>query len=341
MAGQNPTSWDIAAAAGVSQATVSRALRDSPLVREETRERVQQIARELNYSVNRSAVSLRTRHTRIIGLFLFDENGRRQFEPNPFFLTMLGSITLSAADLGYDVLVNFQGSDDEWLNDVVHPGRMDGVILLGYGDYLKSEPKLRALTEAGIQFILWGPKIPELRGHTIGCDNVKGGELAAHHLLECGRKRIAFLGNTSKGSPELAARNQGFKNALTRAGVAIDPELCIETDYDETKVTEAVRRLLASGKSFDAIFAVTDIAAIAAMRALQSAGIKVPEQVAIVGFDDLPIAEYVTPRLTTVRQDVREAGHLLVHSLMGMINGEAVASVVMEPQLVVRESSVG
>lgn len=338
---ENPTSRDIADIAGVSQATVSRALRNSPLVRKETRDRIQAIARELNYFVNRNAAGLRTRHSNTIALLLFDETGGARAEINPFFLSMLGHITRSAAALGYDVLVSLQQLSNDWHIEYQASHRADGLILLGYGNYVDYREKLAALASANTRFIIWGPIVRDQPGHSFGCDNEDGGCRATQHLLGIGRRHIAFIGNTSRGSPELRARYAGHARAIRKAGLEPDEGLVVQADNAEDLGYRAARRLLDSGKRFDAIFAVTDLLAIGAMSALKDAGVAVPGDVSVVGFDDMPLAAHVTPRLTTVRQNTRLAGEGLVHGIVGLIEGEPVKSQLMAPELIVRDSCGG
>ncbi len=338
MGGQNPTSRDIAEAAGVSQATVSRALRNSPLVRPETRERVHRIARELNYFVNRNAAGLRTQHSFTIALMLFDETSGESAEINPFFLSMLGHITRSAATLGYDVLISIQQLSNDWHLQYKASNRADGIILLGYGNYLQYRGKLDELETSGTPFIIWGPKTGGQPGHSLGCDNQSGGYQAASHLVSLGRKRIAFIGDASPAAPELALRFEGYRRALHEAGLEVDPALQVAATSGFEPGYAAARRLLESGAGFDALFAVTDALAIGAIQALKDAGVALPRDVAVVGFDDLPRAAYVTPALTTVRQDVQRAGELLVGNLVRLIEGKTVESTVMPTSLVVRES---
>ena len=216
----NPTSRDIAEIAGVSQATVSRALRNSPLVREETRERIQRIARELNYFVNRNAAGLRSQQSNTIALLLFDETEGTEVQINPFFLSMFGYITRSAAALGYDVLVSLQQLSDDWHIEYQASNRADGLILLGYGDYIKYREKLTALANANTRFVIWGATINEQPGHSVGCDNVDGGYQATKHLLQQGRRKIAFLGSTSRRSPELAAGRGSLRGRAPGPGGA-------------------------------------------------------------------------------------------------------------------------
>lgn len=333
-----PTSRDIADLAGVSQATVSRALRNSPLVRKETRERIHKIARDLNYFVNRNAAGLRTHQSNTIALLLFDETGGKDAQINPFFLSMLGCITRSAARLGYDVLVSMQQLSDDWHVEYEASNRADGLILLGYGDYVTYGEKLAALARAHTRFLIWGPTVENQPGHSIGCDNSSGGYQACKHLLACGRRNIAFLGNTSEHCPEFAARYDGYCKALREAGLTPDPALTVDADNVDDLGGQAVDKLLSRGVDFDGVFAVTDVIAIDAMRELQAQGLNVPRDVSVVGFDDLQLAAYVTPALTTVRQDVREAGESLVASIVGLIEGKQVESTLMEPRLIIRES---
>ena len=337
MKAANPTSRDIADLAGVSQATVSRALRNSPLVRQETRERIQQIARELNYFVNRNAAGLRTHQSNTIALLLFDE-GDGDAQINPFFLTMIGYITRAASRRGYDVLVSLQQLTDDWHVEYQASHRADGLILLGYGNYVSYREKLDALAAANTRFIIYGPIVKDQPGHSLGCDNETGGYAATEHLVRLGRKRIVILGDASKRHPEFASRYVGYARALTQAGLDLAPELKVYADNTEDLSYAAVRELLDSGLSFDAIFAVTDVLAIGAMRALMDAGKCVPDDVSVIGFDDLPRAAFVTPALTTVRQNIRKAGEGLVAGVAGLIEGEPVESIQMAPKLIVRDS---
>ncbi|MCB1644975.1 MAG: LacI family DNA-binding transcriptional regulator [Pseudomonadales bacterium] len=333
------TSFDIAKAAGVSQATVSRALRNSSLVNAETRARIQKIAREMNYSVNRLAANLRTQQTHVLAILLYEEVGERPFEANPFFLSMLGSITHAAADLGYDVLVTFQGEEDDWDHEILDTKRADGVILLGCRDYQKWEDRLRELIESRVRLIFWGPYSEKLSGHIVGCDNIAGGRIATEHLIKLGRRRIMFLGLATETSPEFLARYQGYRQSLLQAGLEPDETLVVAAKNEGQEGYDAVRAVISSGCEFDAIFAATDMLAIWAMKALHEAGLSVPDQVAVIGYDDLTISQHVTPSLTTVRQDVAEAGRILVNNLVGLINDEAVSSALMQPTLIVRDSA--
>jgi DNA-binding LacI/PurR family transcriptional regulator len=335
---ENPTSRDIAEIAGVSQATVSRALRNSPLVREETRERIQRIARELNYFVNRNAAGLRTQQSNTIALLMFDETEGESAQINPFFLSMLGYITRSAAGLGYDVLISMQQLSNDWHIEYQASRRADGLILLGYGDYMKYRAKLDALAEANTRFIIYGVLVDEQPGYSLGCDNLVGGLKATKHLLELGRKRIVILGDTSERHPEFQLRRDGYRQALEEAGLSELPELVVQAEITENDGYRATAELLDQGVAFDAVFAVADSMAIGAIQALQDAGLAVPGDVSVVGFDDLPRAAYVSPPLTTIRQNLRQAGEGLVNGIVNLIRGDEFESLQTEPELIIRES---
>ncbi|WP_123771112.1 LacI family DNA-binding transcriptional regulator [Vulcaniibacterium tengchongense] len=334
------TSLDIAHRAGVSQATVSRVLRGSPLVNAETRRRVEAAVRELNYKVDRHASCLRTQRSGTLALLLFEDPTPDESHINPFFLSMLGSITRACAKAGQDLLVSFQQLSDDWHADYEDSMKADGLILLGYGDYLAYQGKLEKLVAQGTRFVRWGAVLPEQPGLSIGCDNFNGGRLAGAHLAGLGRRRVAFLGGASSGCPEFLERFRGCDAALREAGGGgLAPALQVDAESSEEHGYRAAAELLARGHAFDAVFAASDLIAIGAMRALSEHGLRVPEDVAVVGFDDIPMARFATPALTTVFQDTQRAGELLVETLMKLVRGEPAESITLPASLVVRRSS--
>lgn len=333
------TSFDIAHLAGVSQPTVSRALRGSPTVSPATRQRIQAIAKQLNYTVDRSASDLRSGSTRTLALLLFRDPSPDETLINPFFLAMLGSMMGACAERGYDLLVSFQQPGSDWRSAYEDSHRADGLILLGYGDYAQYHQRLVDMVGRGTHFVRWGQVQPDQPGLTIGCDNVAGGRSATEHLLERGRRRIAFLGDATDHYPEFRRRWQGFAAALEAAGIAPDPALQVSAISTEEDGTRATRELMRRGEAFDAIVAASDLLALAAMRVLSAEGLRVPEDVAIVGFDDIPAAGFANPPLTTVTQDAALAGRRLVELLLARIRGEEAAGAVLPTRLVVRRSS--
>ncbi len=333
------TSFDIAYRAGVSQATVSRALSGSPLVTLDTRRRIEQIARELNYKVDKNASNLRRQHSVTLALLLFEDPTSDDSLINPFFLSMLGSITRACARQGYDLLISFQQLSKDWHADYQDTHKADGLILLGYGDYLASRSNFERLVEQGTHFVRWGAVVEGQPGISIGCDNVRGGLILTEHLLRTGRRSIAFLGDVSPHCPEYRDRYRGHVRALEAAGIAVQPELQIDA-VDSTEATgyRALGELLDRGVEFDAAFAASDLLAMGAMHALADRGVRVPDDVAVGGFDDIPMASFANPPLTTVLQDTKRAGELLVDHLLHQIRGEEVSSVMLPPKLVIRRS---
>ena len=338
MKDDRPTSFDIAYRAGVSQSTVSRALRNSPLVNEETRQKVQQIARELNYKVDKNASSLRSQQTKTIALSLCEDQGAGSSLINPFFLSMLGSITRAAAKRGYDLLISFQQLSDDWHADYEDTNRAGGIIFLGYGNYANFREKMERLKESGTHFISWGPVFEGQPGISIGCDNFNSAYEATKALLSDKRKAIAFIGDVSDNSPEFSERYQGFKKALAEVGIKHAAELQVAAETSEKEGFDAIDSLLSKSITFDAVFGASDLIAIGAMRRLQEAGVIVPAQIAVMGFDDIPMAAYTHPPLTTVKQDTVLAGELLVENLLRLISGEELQSMQLPGELIYRGS---
>lgn len=337
---EKSTSLDIAELAGVSQATVSRALRGSPMVNQKTRERVLEIARQLNYTVDKNASNLRTRQTHTLALLFFEDPTADESNINPFFLSMQSWITRECSERGYDLLISFQQMTHNWHAEYADSRKADGLILLGYGDYTAYRGKLDALVQSGTHFVRWGAVIADQPDVTIGSDDRQGGRAVTEHLIAQSRRRIAFLGTTSGYSPEVFGRYQGYADALGAVGIAADPALQVDAVTNEQSGHDAMSALLDRGVTFDAVFGVSDLIAIGAMRALIDRGIAVPGDVAVAGFDDIHMASNVTPALTTVAQDTRRAGKLLVDALIDQIEGKPARSMKLPTRLVIRRSSV-
>ncbi|MFY8273340.1 LacI family DNA-binding transcriptional regulator [Pseudoalteromonas sp. SSDWG2] len=335
------TSFDIAHYAGVSQSTVSRALRGSPLVNEETRRRVAEVARKLNYKVDKNASNLRAQQSSTLAVLLFEDPTTDESQINPFFLSMLGSITRACAKEGYDLLVSFQSSSNDWSADYADSHRADGIILLGYGDYVDYQSKFQRLLDSDTKFVCWGANVdgrPEL---TVSCNNSHGGALVADHFIELGRKDCAFIGDASHHSPEFSARFNGFEARLQEHGAHVSERKMATAISTEESGYQATKSLLANNITFNALFAASDLIAIGAIRALQESGLRVPHDVSVVGFDDISVARYCTPPLSTVAQNTTLAGQMLVSNLLSLIADEEVdvQSAVLPPQLIVRQSS--
>ncbi|HYL72405.1 MAG TPA: LacI family DNA-binding transcriptional regulator [Candidatus Dormibacteraeota bacterium] len=332
------TSFDIAYQAGVSQPTVSRALRGSPQVSEETRQRVLAVARQLNYTVDKNASNLRFQRSNTLALLIFEDPTADDSAINPFFVSMLGSVTRACAQRGYDLLVSFQQQSGNWHEEYEDSHRADGLILLGYGDYLQYRSRLERLTEQGTHFVRWGAVQPGQPGLSIGSDNYQGGYQAARHLLALGRRSLAFLGGASTACPEFLDRYHGFLHALEEAGIASSPRLQVDAITTEQSGYAAACELLSRALPCDAIVGASDLIALGALRALKEQHRSVPAQVAVVGFDDIPAAGLADPPLTTIAQNTRLAGEVLVETLLRRIRDEPAEGQVLPTRLVVRHS---
>lgn len=242
------------------------------MVNEDTRQRILRIARELNYKVDKNASSLRLRNAGTLALLFFEDPTADDSLINPFFHSMLGSITRACALQGYDLLVSFQQLSKDWQADYEDSNKADGIILLGYGDYQESRQRLQLLVEQGTHFVRWGAALPGQPGISIGSDNYQGGLDITEHLLAQGCRRIAFLGHASNHYPEFEERYRGHVAALALQGVAADAALQFDAITTELSGYTACLALLDSGQAFDAVCAASDLIAIGAMRALRERG---------------------------------------------------------------------
>jgi DNA-binding LacI/PurR family transcriptional regulator len=335
------TSLDIAHMAGVSQSTVSRALSDSPLVNAETRNRIKQIAKDVNYKVDKNASNLRRQQSKTIALLLFEDPTSDDSSINPFFISMLGSITKATASAGFDLLVSFQNLGDDWHAVYADSNKADGLILLGYGSYTDYEYKLSQLEEQETRFLRWGAPDKKHPGISIGSDNYLGGYMVTQHLIALGHKSFAFIGETGDSAPEFQARYKGYANAISSAGLKDAMRQQVDAISTETDGYLAAKRILESlpaNTRPDAIVCASDLMAIGAVRAIRESGLNIPQDVAVVGYDNIQVSGYSTPAITTVQQNTVLAGKLLVNNLLKLINNETVDDILMQPELIIRRS---
>lgn len=326
---------DIARLAGVSVSTVSRALNGSTLINQETRERISQLARSLNYSINLSAQNLRLQKNQTVAVVVPYDAQSRQHISDPFFLSIVGSIADALTDRGYDMLLS--RVDAEALDSAAalyDSGKAIGIVIIGQW---RHHDQLNELAARKVPLVVWGGQLPQQLYCSVGGDNVGGGLLATRHLLHQGRKRIVFLGDAQL--PEVQLRRQGYLQALGEAGVAADPRLELPVPFEIVAAREALDRLCASRVRFDGVVACSDLLALQAVQAVRVAGRDVPREVAVVGYDDMPLATYSDPPLTTVHQPVNLAGAELVDALLAMLRGERAAPRTLPVHLVVRDSA--
>jgi DNA-binding LacI/PurR family transcriptional regulator len=326
---------DIARLANVSISTVSRASSNNPRLSEETRNRVNELARSLNYSINVGAQIMRGKALQTVAVAFPYHPDQRQHFKDPFFLATLGSIGDALIDSGHTMLiVGVETDKSETLTQPHETGQAIGTIMLGQEN---NHQRFNELALRGMPFVVWGARLPDQLYCTVGSDNVMGGRQATEHLLNCGARRIVFFGDSRLA--EIGQRHQGYLAALAAAGRSPDPDLYRPVPFVDKEVQREVARMLADGVIFDAVFASSDLMALAVIAALRSHGRRVPEEVQVVGFDDIRLAAESHPPLTTVRQSIEEAGRKLVQLLLEKLEGRAVESVVMPTVLVVRGST--
>jgi DNA-binding LacI/PurR family transcriptional regulator len=326
---------DIARLAGVSTATVSRALNHSPLVNEETRSRILELASSLKYSINVGAQNLRMKQNRTVSVMIPFERTTRQHLSDPFLLAMLGSLADALTEQGFDMLFSRVGTDE--LSAAAAPfdtGRAIGIILVGqWGRH----EQLNQLAARQVPIVVWGAQLPHQLYCCIGSDNVTGGMLATQHLLGMGRRRIAFFGDLDL--PEPQQRYRGYCAALASHNMAIDPQLQVSVPFLPEGGVQAVQEMARRGLAYDAVFAASDLLAMTAIDTLREQGLQVPVDVAVVGYDDIAQAALFHPRLTTVRQPIDVAGQIMVASLLALIDGRPARSLELPTELVVRASA--
>ena len=324
---------DIARMAGVSASTVSRALSGSPLIPEATRTRITELARSLNYRVNVGAANLRKRDVQTVGVVFLGDS--LQMISDPFLLSILGTVADALDQRGMSLLLSRMHDETQHLmGTMVESGQVSGLIVIGQ---LTWHQHLNELARQGLPMAVWGATLPDALYPVVGGDNAQGGYLATRHLIAQGCRRIAFFGDTSH--PEAGLRYQGYARALAEAGLPLDPRLLQSFLFGDTRIREVIDGWLNQHLEFDAIFASSDVTAISLMGALRERGVAVPEQVRLVGYDDIALAEHVHPPLTTVRQPTLEAGRALVELLFEAQAGQPRRTVLLPTHLIERDSS--
>ncbi len=326
---------ELADLAGVSRATASRALNDNPMISAKTRARIQALASEHSFSINRQARAFRLRRSNLIAVVFMLDVQSDQHMSDPFFLEMLGGIADALAERDYDLLLTHAPVTDV---RALRGGRAfqqaDGIIFIGQGEQHEA---LDELSDEETPFVVWGGPVGSKRYILVGGDNHGGGYAATRHLLDSGRRRIAFFGNTR--NPEIAARYTGYAAALAEFGLEPDPELTVDVPFDMPHARDVTSRLLERAQQFDGVVCASDVIALAAISTFAALGVRVPDDIAVVGYDDVALASYSSPALTTVRQNIRWAGRVLVESVLGLINGDDVTDTQLQSELVVRDSS--
>jgi DNA-binding LacI/PurR family transcriptional regulator len=326
------TLQQIALQAGVSVSTVSRALARHPAISEETRELVLKLAKESNYDLKRRQGADQAQVTVVMAVPAVSTQ-----MAEPFQLRLLGGIGSAMRERHIDFSISHRvPRNANSLAELMAAHPSGGFIFLGQSQY---HDALNKFSKQGRALSVWGAQLEDQNYCSVGTDNFFGGQRATNHLLRLGRRRIAFLGACDV--VEIEQRLAGYRAALSNHGVELDTSLIQHSKLVYDSGFEAVNDLMDRGVKFDGIVSASDMLAIGAMRALSIQGINVPDDVSVVGYDDIDVASFSSPALTTIRQDVLKAGHLLVTKVMRQLSGHNSPSERLQTELIVRGSCGG
>jgi DNA-binding LacI/PurR family transcriptional regulator len=329
---------DIARVAGVSHSTVSRALSNSPLVSQATRVRIQGLAREMGYSPDAQARSLVSGRTQTLGVVVTTIS-------DPFIAQIVQAIESTAQDRGYTVILSSSNAEPEReiaAVEMLQSQRVEAVLVTSSRVGALYQHHLDRL---GVPVVLINSHSEERGPYTysVSVNNRRGGWLAARHLAQLGHRRIAYVRGPADHSDD-QERLAGYRQALEGAGLGYDPQLCIHGTGQSAGSECALPALLGVPNPPTAVFCYNDMTAIGLMRAARQAGLCVPEDLSVVGFDDIPFASLVEPALTTVAQPMAEMGGQAVEMVMRLLaavenRAQAESNIVVEGELIVRSSS--
>ncbi|MGG8409630.1 LacI family DNA-binding transcriptional regulator [Streptomyces sp. 12297] len=338
--GGRPTLEEVAARAGVGRGTASRVINGSSKVSEHTRALVEAAVAELGYVPNRAARALAANRTDAIALVVPEPESR--FFAEPYFSDVLRGVGAALAETDMQLLLTLAGSDRERrrLAQYLAAHRVDGVLLVSVH---ADDPLPELLEELGIPAVITGRRSAAEPLACVDSDNLEGARLAVRHLLARGRQAIA----TITGPLDVygaQCRLDGYRQALAAAGTEVDEGLTAVGDFTEEGGRRAMAELLARRPGLDAVFAASDVMAAGARQVLRTAGRRIPQDVALVGFDDSTVARHMDPALTSVRQPIEEMGRMMARVLLEQIAAGPAASgerprIILPTQLIVRDST--
>lgn len=328
---------DIAKVAGVSVTTVSRALNGYSDVNEDTRKKIMKVAKQLNYSPNSLARGLVMNKSKTIGLLVSGMNAK-SIKDNFMFQVLCG-IHECVSSKEYDLILFSTDSSrqrEKTYTQLCQERRVDGVIIQGIK---LDDPYLNEVVESNIPCVLIDIPVESSTVGYVTTDNVLGAKKAMEHLIELGHRNIAMV-NGYEQAYVSRERLKGYKSSLREHGIKMREDWVVDGEFDEKKAEEVVLALLSSSPEITAIFCASDVMALGAIKACRQMGFSVPKDISIVGYDDILLASYVTPSLTTVGQKVIEMGYEAADLLIEMLEGRAKKYYrILETELIKRKSS--
>ena len=325
---------DIADQAGVSVSTASRALNDSPAVNARTKQKIWKLARELDYPFRDYMPAGPIGAEATIAIVVPQPQARTAKLSDPFLFELVVGVTEAARERNCDVLLSHisPGTFEE-LEAALNTSRADGVVFLGQSSL---HAAFNRLALQGARFVVWGAQFPDQEYCSVGSDNPLGARRATEHLLRLGRRRIVFLGDLE--APEAGQRFRGYLEAHERAGLRAAPELHLSAHFEVESSDAVLEAALHAGLEIDGVVAASDLIAMGAIRALQRGGYRVPKDVSVVGYDNVPFSRYSAPPLTTIGQDTAKAGRIMVSKLLDAHGRSLLRSERLPTDLIVRES---
>lgn len=331
---------DIAKIVGVSTATVSLALSGDPRVNIKTRRKVEEAARRLNYVPNEIGRSLRVKKTETIAL-VFPHTPHDAFT-HPYFVQLLEGISEVLVEHDFHLLLSVAPSETNEAasyDHILRNRRADGIIL--WPASIKDH-NIGKIIESGFPLVYLSNWYHD-EVHTVARDDFGGAYAAVEHLLERGRRRIVHMTGPMEYQVSIDRLN-GYKQALQDHGIMFDPQLVVEGNFTRESGTRAATRLLSEDLRFDAVFAGNDLMAIGLMKGLQEAGVRIPDDVAVVGCDNIEMAELITPSLTTVHHPMREIGRVAAQKMIHLLTGAGDShekQTILPSEVIIRQSSGG
>ncbi|MDE1466396.1 LacI family DNA-binding transcriptional regulator [Aurantiacibacter sp. D1-12] len=308
------TSFEVAERAGVNQSTVSRALSGDTSITDATREKVRQAADELGYRVDSRAARLRSGKTSTIAIVVITKPGVEATGINPFHYNLLGSVCAAASDKGYQALVSFQSSSEQFYSDFVETRQADAVVLIGTSTNDAAWAHHHAILNRE-DVACWGS--PYVDHRRVDSDNREGARVAVQRLLDGGNHKIAFIGDTRESQPQFRERYDAYCTLADELGFESGPAIFEEGETRAAQGRRSARSLIESGRKFDGIFCSCDAMAFGVLEVLREKGLAVPDDVSVIGFDGLGSGAHSSPPLTTIEPDFARAGVLLVEFALG------------------------
>jgi LacI family transcriptional regulator len=332
------TSFDVAEKSGVSRTTISFVLNNVPgiSISEATRQRVLQVAKELNYHPDSTGKKLASGRSNTLGLVL--RQSHEQVFADALLPQVLMGIGQAATEQGFEVLLKpLEPLNGDGYMRLVHENHVDGIILSGPR---QEEAEIIRLHQEGLPVMLMG-QLPGSGLPFVDIDAVSGSALAVKHLIEQNHRHIGLITNAALEYTSAQQRRQGYLNSLKQAGIEPDDSLMQAGNYTSASGFTAMQKLLEVSPRLTAVFVASDVVALGAIRAIKQAGLRIPQDIAVVGFDNIPMADYYDPPLTTVRIPSYGLGWASGERLVRLVQGEAIEQdgMLLESELVIRNSS--